>query len=86
VQEFVDAAAKKLRGAELIVSSKIEEGDPKSLIIANAEEWGAECIFIGASCARNSFENFLLGSVATAVVCRAHCSVEIVRAGKDLLD
>jgi nucleotide-binding universal stress UspA family protein len=36
VQEFVDAAAKKLRGAELIVSSKIEEGDPKSLIIANA--------------------------------------------------
>jgi nucleotide-binding universal stress UspA family protein len=85
VQEFVDAAAKKLRGAELIVSSKIEEGDPKSLIIANAEEWGAECIFIGASCARNSFENFLLGSVATAVVCRAHCSVEIVRAGKDLL-
>ena len=85
VQELVDAAAKKLRGSELIVSSKIEEGDPKSLIIANAEEWGAECIFIGASCARNSFEKFLLGSVATAVVSRAHCSVEIVRAGKDLL-
>ncbi len=83
VQEFVDEAAKKLRGSELIVSSKIEEGDPKSLIIANAEEWGAECIFIGASRARNSFEKFLLGSVATAVVSRAHCSVEIVRAGKD---
>lgn len=84
VQELVDAAAKNLRGSELIVSSKIEEGDPKRLIIANAEEWGAECIFIGASCARNSFEKFLLGSVATAVVSRAHCSVEIVRAGKDL--
>ena len=85
VRELVDAAAKQLRGSELIVSSKIEEGDPKSLIIANAEEWGAECIFIGASCARNSFQEFLLGSVATAVVSRAHCSVEIVRAGKDLL-
>lgn len=83
VQGFVDAATKKLRGSELVVSSKIEEGDPKSLIVANAEEWGAECIFIGASCARNSFEKFLLGSVATAVVSRAHCSVEIVRAGKD---
>lgn len=85
VQEFVDAATKKLRGSELIVSSKLEEGDPKSLIIANAEEWGAECIFIGASCAGNSIEKFLLGSVSTAVVSRAHCSVEIVRAGKDLL-
>ena len=79
VQKFVDAATKKLRAAELIVSSRIEEGDPKSLIIANAEEWGAECIFIGSSCARSSFEKFLLGSVATAVVSRAHCSVEIVR-------
>jgi len=80
VQKFVDAAAKTLHGAGLIVSSKIEEGDPKGLIIANAEEWGAECIFMGASCAGTSFEKFLLGSVATAVVSRAHCSVEIVRA------
>jgi nucleotide-binding universal stress UspA family protein len=84
VQKFVDAATKKLRAADLVVSSRIEEGDPKSLIIANAEEWGAECIFIGASCARNSFEKFLLGSVATAVVSRAHCSVEIVRKGSDV--
>ena len=79
VQVFIDSAAKKLRGAALLVSSKIEEGDPKSLIIANAEEWGAECIFIGASYAHSSFERLLLGSVATAVVSRAHCSVEIVR-------
>ena len=79
VQEFIDSAAKKLRGAELIVSSKVEEGDPKSLIIANAEEWGAECIFVGASYAHSSIERLLLGSVATAVVSRAHCSVEIVR-------
>jgi nucleotide-binding universal stress UspA family protein len=84
VEEFVEAAAKTLRAAELSVSSKIEEGDPKGLIIANAEEWGAECIFMGASCTRNSFHEFLLGSVATAVVSRAHCSVEIVRAGKGL--
>ncbi|HEU4479384.1 MAG TPA: universal stress protein [Pyrinomonadaceae bacterium] len=79
VQEFINSAAKKLRGPALLVSSKIEEGDPKSLIIANAEEWGAECIFVGASYAHSSFERLLLGSVATAVVSRAHCSVEIVR-------
>jgi nucleotide-binding universal stress UspA family protein len=85
VAEFVEAAAKKLRAAELIVSTKIEEGDPKRLLIADAEEWGAECIFIGASCAHSPFEKFLLGSVATAVVVRAHCSVEVVRAGLGLL-
>jgi nucleotide-binding universal stress UspA family protein len=85
VQEFIDAACKKLRGAELVVSSKIEEGDPKHLIIANAEEWGAECVFIGASCTCKPSEQLLLGSVATAVVSRAHCSVEVVRARAEIV-
>jgi nucleotide-binding universal stress UspA family protein len=85
VAEFVEEALKKLRAAELIVSSKIEGGDPKRLLITDAEEWGAECIFIGASCVHTPFEKLLLGSVATAVVMRARCSVEVVRAGLDLL-
>lgn len=79
VCEAVEAATKKLQAAELVVSSKVEEGDPKQLIIANAEEWGAECIFIGASQGQGPLEQLLLGSVATAVVSRAHCSVEVVR-------
>jgi nucleotide-binding universal stress UspA family protein len=79
VREAVDAATKKLQETELFVSSKVEEGDPKQLIIANAEEWGAECIFLGASQGQSPLEQFLLGSVATAVVSRAHCSVEVVR-------
>jgi nucleotide-binding universal stress UspA family protein len=79
VREAVEAATKKLQETELIVSSKVEEGDPKQLIIANAEEWGAECIFIGASQGHAPLEQLLLGSVATAVVSRAHCSVEVVR-------
>ena len=85
VKAFMDAAARNLRNVELLVSSKIEEGDPKRLIIVNAEEWGAECIFVGASCSQKPFERFLLGSVATAVVSRAHCSVEVVRARQALL-
>jgi len=79
VRNVVEAATKKLQAAELVVSAKVEEGDPKQLIIANAEEWGAECIFIGASQAQRPLEQLLLGSVATAVVSRAHCSVEVVR-------
>lgn len=79
VQRFMNTAARELRSVDLVVSSKIEQGDPKKLIMTGAEEWGAECIFLGASSDRNSSEQCLLGSVATAVVCRAHCSVEVIR-------
>lgn len=81
VEKFMKDAAKKLRSRLLSVSTRIEEGDPKRVLIADAEEWGADCIFIGASAAENVLERFLLGSVATAIVARAQCSVEVVRGG-----
>lgn len=79
VHEFIQRANGKLTEAELIVSSKIEAGDPKRLLVAAAEEWGADCVFMGASCEPSSVGSLLLGTVATAVVARAHCSVEVVR-------
>ena len=79
VHEFIHRATRKLTDAELTVSSKIEPGDPKKLLVAAAEEWGAECVFIGASCEPSSVGRLLLGTVATAVVARAPCSVEVVR-------
>lgn len=78
-EEFIEVAARKLRALRFDVSTTIEEGDPKRLIIVDAEEWGAECIFLGASDTRNPIKKLLLGSVATAIVSRAPCSVEIVR-------
>lgn len=81
VEKFINQASGRLRSALLNVSTRIEEGDPKRILIADAEEWGADCIFLGASAANNLFEKFLLGSVATAIVARAHCSVEVVRSG-----
>ena len=81
VEKFVKNAAKRLRARQLSVSTRIETGDPKRVLIADAEEWGADCIFLGASAANNALARFLLGSVATAVVARAHCSVEVVRSG-----
>ncbi|HLA10953.1 MAG TPA: universal stress protein [Pyrinomonadaceae bacterium] len=81
VEEFMKEATERLRGAQLIVSTRIEEGDPKHVLIADAEEWGADCIFLGTSAANNLLERFLLGNVATAIVSRAHCSVEVVRCG-----
>ncbi len=79
VCEYLENAKKILERAELSVTELIEEGDPKQIIASSAEEWGADCIFLGANDAENSGGNHLLGSVSTAVVARASCSVEIVR-------
>jgi nucleotide-binding universal stress UspA family protein len=81
VEKFMKDASERLRKRSLSVSTQIEEGDPKHMLITAAEEWGADCIFLGASSASNVLERFLLGSVATAIVARAHCSVEVARNG-----
>jgi nucleotide-binding universal stress UspA family protein len=78
VTPFVEAAAKKLRAADLAISSRIEAGDPKQVLVAEADEWGADCIVLGAAASLSTTS--ALGDVSTAVVARAHCSVEIIRA------
>jgi nucleotide-binding universal stress UspA family protein len=78
-RQFEEAAAKQLRWADLLVSWKTEAGDPKHIIVIDAEEWGADCIFLGSSGSHNGVRSQTLGSVSTAVVARAQCSVEIVR-------
>lgn len=67
-----------LRDAGLEVSSVAEEEDAKRLLVREAEEWGADSIFVGAR-GLGRLGRLLLGSISTAVVARAHCSVEIVR-------
>jgi nucleotide-binding universal stress UspA family protein len=79
ISEFVGRARKQLSAADLRVSELIEEGDPKQIIVAEAEEWGADCIFIGAGQDSVRALKPLLGGVSTAIVARAHCTVEIVR-------
>ncbi|MGI8469780.1 MAG: universal stress protein [Pyrinomonadaceae bacterium] len=79
MRERVETARKILERAELTVTELIEEGDPKQILVSAAEEWGADCIFLGANDLENFYENLLLGSVSTAIVARAHCTVEIVR-------
>ena len=78
-QQVVDAAARKLKRAGLRAMADVFEGDPKKVLVRVAEEWRADCIFLGATGLTNRFERFLLGSTAAAVAARAHCSVEVVR-------
>ena len=78
-QQFVDAAARKLRTTGLRAMADAFDGDPKKVLVQVAEEWRADCIFLGATGLSNRLEKFLLGSTAGAVASRAHCSVEVVR-------
>ena len=64
---------------DLKVTSVLREGDPKQELPKAAEEWRADCIFVGSVGFNSRFERFVLGSVSAAVAARAHCSVEVVR-------
>jgi nucleotide-binding universal stress UspA family protein len=81
--KIVEASAEKLRRAGLSVSTLIKEGDPKYILVDEAEQWGADSIFLGARGLR-AIERFLIGSVSTAVASRAGCSVEVIRAEKSI--
>jgi nucleotide-binding universal stress UspA family protein len=82
-EQFAIAAAKELReglgSRKLTVSSVIQTGDPKQVLVKHAEEFGADCIFTGATGFSNRLERVILGSVSAAIAARAHCSVEVVR-------
>lgn len=81
-RQLADAAVKILNAKGLRAEAFVERGDPKHVLVRTAEEWRADCIFLGATGLTNRVERFLLGSVAGAVAARAHCSVEIVRSRK----
>lgn len=67
-----------LHAAGLAVTMCIQEGDPKHLLLDEAQQWEAESIFVGAR-GLSRIERFMLGSVSTAITARAPCSVEVIR-------
>ena len=83
-EEIAAEAVKELRAGldhkGITVSLAVETGDPKQVLVRHAKEFGADCIFTGATGTSSRVERFLLGSVSAAVAARAHCSVEVVRA------
>lgn len=62
----------------LLISAGIKQGDPEQVLIAEAEEWDADCIVVGSRGVRSS--SWLFGnSVSAALAAHARCSVEIIR-------
>jgi nucleotide-binding universal stress UspA family protein len=62
----------------LQIETVVIEGEPKVVIIEEADQWGADLIVVGCH-GYGPIKRFLLGSVSLAVAVHAPCSVEIVR-------
>lgn len=79
VERITREAQALLQGTEIKVAKVRRYGDPKRELPRAAEEWEADCIFVGSMGFSNRLERFVLGSVSAAVAARANCSVEVVR-------
>jgi nucleotide-binding universal stress UspA family protein len=77
----IESALLKLKSTEdkkLKISSEIIQGSPRQVIVEEAERWGADLIVMGSR-GMGAWNRLVLGSVSSAVVHHAKCSVEIVR-------
>ena len=72
------ATLKQTLPASTRITGEFVQGFPRSMILDEAERWGADLIVVGSHGYR-AWERFLLGSVSQAVVAHAKCSVEVVR-------
>jgi len=79
IREIGNKVIEKLQARGLTASLVVREGNPKQVIVEEAENWGADSIFIGATKFSGFLTKYLLGSVSSAIVTRAHCSVEVIR-------
>jgi nucleotide-binding universal stress UspA family protein len=59
------------------VSTVVRVGGVYPEILAEAEEWGADLVILGAH--KRSMASYLLGSTAAAIVRHASCTVMVVR-------
>lgn len=75
-------AAETLRASGLAATHHIFDGDPKKVLLHEAEGWQADCLFLGAR-GLDHRGRWPVGSVASALASRAHCSVEIIRCSRE---
>ena len=70
----------RLESCGFTVHSVVNYGDPKNLLVGEANNWNADSIFVGAK-GHNIIERILIGSVSTSIIAKADCSVEVIRQG-----
>jgi len=78
IARMMESAAKILHDAGLPVSNYSYDGDPKDVLVRVSDEWKAHAIFLGARGLHHG-DRLYVGTAASSVATRAHCSVEVVR-------
>ena len=78
LETVATAAHHQLEIPGVVTERHTLDGEPKHTLLEWAERWKADCLFIGASGLQHPGTE-TLGTVASALAVRAHCSVEIVR-------
>lgn len=78
IGNMIGKAERQLQDAGLKATMIVKEGEAKQVLLEEAENWKADCIFVGAS-GMGRLERLMLGSVSSAVAARADCTVEVVR-------
>jgi hypothetical protein len=68
---------RKLRSANLLVTSEIMAGLSATDVIETARRWRADCIFMGAE-KMSFFERVFCDDFVASVAARAECSFEVV--------
>lgn len=79
LERMAEGSVALLTNSGLKVNLHVLPGNPKQVMIDEAESWGADCIFMGATSWASKIERVVIGSTSSAVASRAHCSVEVVR-------
>lgn len=77
-EQLTAGVAETLRASGLSAEPAVRDGEPRSVIVDEAREWGADLIVVGSH-GYTGLKRWLLGSVAQSVVGHAPCSVEVVR-------
>jgi len=76
--QLTEKVANSLAASGLATETVVHDGDPRSVIVDEAENWKADLIVVGSH-GYTGIKKWLLGSVAQSVVSHAPCSVEVVR-------
>src|SRR6266699_6027219 len=76
--QLTEKVANSLAASGLATETVVHDGDPRSVIVDEAEDWKADLIVVGSH-GYTGIKKWLLGSVAHSVVSHAPCSVEVVR-------
>jgi nucleotide-binding universal stress UspA family protein len=80
LRDALAAVCDDLRRSGIAATATEPDGDPKKVLVREAQRFAADCIVVGAR-GHSRIERLMLGSVSAAVAARADCSVEVVRSG-----